>query len=140
MNTEEFNNIRDKWMVVCAVMMSKGYIAPVARSLYFSLKEIKDQGYSEELYAEFDRHFKAIKYGMSKEYKSIISFQSENGTPERGDKKDDLSQAFIKAFLLLTNKTTLLLEERQEIPDDFINRVENKMSDKAMSIYIDNFA
>ena len=50
---------------------------------------------------------------MSKEYKSIISFQSENGTPERGDKKDDLSQAFVKAFLLLTNKTTLLLEERQ---------------------------
>jgi hypothetical protein len=43
-------------------------------------------------------------------------------------------------FLLLTNKTTLLLEERQEIPDDFINRVENKMSDKARSIYIDNFA
>lgn len=127
MNTEEFNNIRDKWMVVCAVMMSKGYIAPVARSLYFSLKAIKDQGYSEELYAEFDRHFKAIKYGMSKEYKSII-------------KKDDLSQAFVKAFLLLTNKTTLLLEERQEIPDDFINRVENKMSDKARSIYIDNFA
>jgi len=127
MNTEEFNNIRDKWMVVCAVMMSKGYIAPVARSLYFSLKAIKEQGYSEELYAEFDRHFKAIKYGMSKEYKSII-------------KKDDLSQAFVKAFLLLTNKTTLLLEERQEIPDDFINRVENKMSDKAMSIYIDNFA
>jgi len=127
MNTEEFNNIRDKWMVVCAVMMSKGYLAPVARSLYFSLKAIKEQGYSEELYAEFDRHFKAIKYGMSKEYKSII-------------KKDDLSQAFIKAFLLLTNKTTLLLEERQEIPDDFINRVENKMSDKARSIYIDNFA
>lgn len=127
MNTEEFNNIRDKWMVVCAVMMSKGYIAHVARSLYFSLKAIKEQGYSEELYAEFDRHFKAIKYGMSKEYKSII-------------KKDDLSQAFVKAFLLLTNKTTLLLEERQEIPDDFINRVENKMSDKARSIYIDNFA
>jgi hypothetical protein len=107
--------------------MSKGYLSPVARSLYFSLKAIKEQGYSEELYAEFDRHFKAIKYGMSKEYKSII-------------KKDDLSQAFIKAFLLLTNKTTLLLEERQEIPDDFINRVENKMSDKARSIYIDNFA
>ncbi len=127
MNTEEFNNIRDKWMVVCAVMMSKGYIAPVARSLYFSLKAIKEQGYSEELYAEFDRHFKAIKYGMSKEYKSII-------------KKDDLSQAFVKVFLVLTNKTTLLLEERQEIPDDFINRVENKMSDKARSIYIDNFA
>ena len=127
MNTEEFNNIRDKWMVVCAVMMSKGYLSPVARSLYFSLKAIKEQGYSEELYAEFDRHFKAIKYGMSKEYKSII-------------KKDDLSQAFVKEFLLLTNKTTLLLEERQEIPDDFINRVENKMSDKARSIYIDNFA
>ncbi len=127
MNTEEFNNIRDKWMVVCAVMMSKGYLSPVARSLYFSLKAIKEQGYSEELYAEFDRHFKAIKYGMSKEYKSII-------------KKDDLSQAFVKVFLLLTNKTTLLLEERQEIPDDFINRVENKMSDKARSIYIDNFA
>jgi hypothetical protein len=71
-------------MVVCAVMMSKG---PVARSLYFSLKAIKEQGYSEELYAEFDRHFKAIKYGMSKEYKNIISFPSENGTPERGDKK-----------------------------------------------------
>jgi hypothetical protein len=106
-SSQEFSNVRDKWMVVCAVMMSKGYIAPVARSLYFSLKEIKEQGYSEELYAEFDRHFKAIKYGMSKEYKSII-------------KKDDLSQAFIKAFLLLTNKTTLLLEERQEIPDDFI--------------------
>ncbi len=127
MITEEFNNIRDKWMVVCAVMMSKGYIAPVARSLYFSLKAIKDQGYSEELYAEFDRHFKAIKYGMSKEYKSII-------------KKDDLSQAFVKTFLLLTNKTTLLLEERQEIPDDFINKVENKMSDKARSNYIDYFA
>jgi hypothetical protein len=126
-SSQEFSDVRDKWMVVCAVMMSKGYIAPVARSLYFSLKAIKDQGYSEELYAEFDRHFKAIKYGMSKEYKSII-------------KKDDLSQAFIKAFLLLTNKTTLLLEERQEIPDDFINRVENKMSDKARSIYIDNFA
>ena len=77
---------------------------------------------------------------MSKEYKSIISFPSENGTPERGDKKDDLSQAFVKEFLVLTNKTTLLLEERQEIPDDFINRVENKMSDKARSIYIDNFA
>ena len=113
--------------MVCAVMMSKGYLAPVARSLYFSLKAIKEQGYSEELYAEFDRHFKAIKYGMSKEYKSII-------------KKDDLSQAFVKEFLVLTNKTTLLLEERQEIPDDFINRVENKMSDKARSIYIDNFA
>ena len=126
-SSQEFSDVRDKWMVVCAVMMSKGYIAPVARSLYFSLKAIKDQGYSEELYAEFDRHFKAIKYGMSKEYKSII-------------KKDDLSQAFVKAFLLLTNKTTLLLEERQEIPDDFINRVENKMSDKARSIYIDNFA
>jgi hypothetical protein len=126
-SSQEFNDIRDKWMVVCAIMMSKGYIAPVARSLYFSLKAIKEQGYSEELYAEFDRHFKAIKYGMSKEYKSII-------------KKDDLSQAFVKEFLLLTNKTTLLLEERQEIPDDFINRVENKMSDKARSIYIDNFA
>ena len=126
-SSQEFSDVRDKWMVVCAVMMSKGYIAPVARSLYFSLKAIKEQGYSEELYAEFDRHFKAIKYGMSKEYKSII-------------KKDDLSQAFVKAFLLLTNKTTLLLEERQEIPDDFINRVENKMSDKARSIYIDNFA
>lgn len=126
-SSQEFSDVRDKWMVVCAVMMSKGYIAPVARSLYFSLKAIKDQGYSEELYAEFDRHFKAIKYGMSKEYKSII-------------KKDDLSQAFVKVFLLLTNKTTLLLEERQEIPDDFINRVENKMSDKARSIYIDNFA
>ncbi len=126
-SSQEFSDVRDKWMVVCAVMMSKGYIAPVARSLYFSLKAIKEQGYSEELYAEFDRHFKAIKYGMSKEYKSII-------------KKDDLSQAFVKVFLLLTNKTTLLLEERQEIPDDFINRVENKMSDKARSIYIDNFA
>ncbi len=126
-SSQEFSDVRDKWMVVCAVMMSKGYIAPVARSLYFSLKAIKEQGYSEELYAEFDRHFKAIKYGMSKEYKSII-------------KKDDLSQAFVKTFLLLTNKTTLLLEERQEIPDDFINRVENKMSDKARSIYIDNFA
>ena len=126
-SSQEFSDVRDKWMVVCSVMMSKGYIAPVARSLYFSLKAIKEQGYSEELYAEFDRHFKAIKYGMSKEYKSII-------------KKDDLSQAFIKAFLLLTNKTTLLLEERQEIPDDFINKVENKMSDKARSIYIDNFA
>jgi hypothetical protein len=126
-SSQEFSDVRDKWMVVCAVMMSKGYLAPVARSLYFSLKAIKEQGYSEELYAEFDRHFKAIKYGMSKEYKSII-------------KKDDLSQAFVKAFLLLTNKTTLLLEERQEIPDDFINRVENKMSDKARSIYIDNFA
>jgi len=126
-SSQEFSDVRDKWMVVCAVMMSKGYLSPVARSLYFSLKAIKEQGYSEELYAEFDRHFKAIKYGMSKEYKSII-------------KKDDLSQAFIKAFLLLTNKTTLLLEERQEIPDDFINKVENKMSDKARSIYIDNFA
>ena len=126
-SSQEFSDVRDKWMVVCAVMMSKGYIAPVARSLYFSLKAIKDQGYSEELYAEFDRHFKAIKYGMSKEYKSII-------------KKDDLSQAFVKVFLLLTNKTTLLLEERQEIPDDSINRVENKLSDKARSIYIDNFA
>jgi len=126
-SSQEFSDVRDKWMVVCAVMMSKGYIAPVARSLYFSLKAIKEQGYSEELYAEFDRHFKAIKYGMSKEYKSII-------------KKDDLSQAFIKAFLLLTNKTTLLLEERQEIPDDFINRVENKLSDKARSNYIDYFA
>ena len=126
-SSQEFSDVSGKWMVVCAVMMSKGYLAPVARSLYFSLKAIKEQGYSEELYAEFDRHFKAIKYGMSKEYKSII-------------KKDDLSQAFIKAFLLLTNKTTLLLEERQEIPDDFINRVENKMSDKARSIYIDNFA
>ena len=126
-SSQEFSDVRDKWMVVCAVMMSKGYIAPVARSLYFSLKAIKEQGYSEELYAEFDRHFKAIKYGMSKEYKSII-------------KKDDLSQAFVKEFLVLTNKTTLLLEERQEIPDDFINRVENKMSDKARSIYIDNFA
>jgi hypothetical protein len=126
-SSQEFSDVRDKWMVACAVMMSKGYIAPVARSLYFSLKAIKEQGYSEELYAEFDRHFKAIKYGMSKEYKSII-------------KKDDLSQAFIKAFLLLTNKTTLLLEERQEIPDDFINRVENKLSDKARSNYIDYFA
>ncbi len=126
-SSQEFSDVRDKWMVVCAVMMSKGYIAPVARSLYFSLKAIKEQGYSEELYAEFDRHFKAIKYGMSKEYKSII-------------KKDDLSQAFVKVFLLLTNKTTLLLEERQEIPDDFINRVENKLSDKAREIYIDNFA
>jgi hypothetical protein len=125
-SSQEFSDVRDKWMVVCAVMMSKGYLAPVARSLYFSLKAIKDQGYSEELYADFDRHFKAIKYGMSKEYKSII-------------KKDDLSQAFIKAFLLLTNKTTLLLEERQEIPDDFINRVENKLSDKARSNYIDYF-
>ena len=126
-SSQEFSDVRDKWMVVCAVMMSKGYLAPVARSLYFSLKAIKEQGYSEELYAEFDRHFKAIKYGMSKEYKSII-------------KKDDLSQAFIKAFLLLTNKTTLLLEERQEIPDDFINKVENKMSDRARSNYIDYFA
>ena len=126
-SSQEFSDVRDKWMVVCAVMMSKGYLAPVARSLYFSLKAIKDQGYSEELYADFDRHFKAIKYGMSKEYKSII-------------KKDDLSQAFIKAFLLLTNKTTLLLEERQEIPDDFINRVENKLSDRARSNYIDYFA
>ncbi len=126
-SSQEFSDVRDKWMVVCAVMMSKGHLSPVARSLYFSLKAIKEQGYSEELYAEFDRHFKAIKYGMSKEYKSII-------------KKDDLSQAFVKTFLLLTNKTTLLLEERQEIPDDFINRVENKMSDKARSIYIDNFA
>jgi hypothetical protein len=126
-SSQEFSDVRDKWMVVCAVMISKGYLAPVARSLYFSLKAIKEQGYSEELYAEFDRHFKAIKYGMSKEYKSII-------------KKDDLSQAFIKAFLLLTNKTTLLLEERQEIPDDFINRVENKLSDKARSNYIDYFA
>ena len=126
-SSQEFSDVRDKWIVVCAVMMSKGYLAPVARSLYFSLKAIKEQGYSEELYAEFDRHFKAIKYGMSKEYKNII-------------KKDDLSQAFVKVFLLLTNKTTLLLEERQEIPDDFINRVENKMSDKARSIYIDNFA
>ena len=126
-SSQEFSDVRDKWIVVCAVMMSKGYLAPVARSLYFSLKAIKEQGYSEELYAEFDRHFKAIKYGMSKEYKSII-------------KKDDLSQAFVKEFLVLTNKTTLLLEERQEIPDDFINRVENKMSDKARSIYVDNFA
>jgi hypothetical protein len=126
-SSQEFSDVRDKWMVVCAVMMSKGYIAPVARSLYFSLKAIKDQGYSEELYAEFDRHFKAIKYGMSKEYKSII-------------KKDDLSQAFVKVFLVLTNKTTLLLEERQEIPDDFINKVENKLSDKARSNYIDYFA
>lgn len=126
-SSQEFSDVRDKWMVVCAVMMSKGYLSHVARSLYFSLKAIKEQGYSEELYAEFDRHFKAIKYGMSKEYKSII-------------KKDDLSQAFVKEFLVLTNKTTLLLEERQEIPDDFINRVENKMSDKARSIYIDNFA
>jgi hypothetical protein len=126
-SSQEFSDVRDKWMVVCAVMMSKGYLSPVARSLYFSLKAIKEQGYSDELYEEFDRHFKAIKYGMSKEYKSII-------------KKDDLSQAFVKEFLVLTNKTTLLLEERQEIPDDFINRVENKMSDKARSIYIDNFA
>ena len=126
-SSQEFSDVRDKWMVVCAVMMSKGYIAPVARSLYFSLKAIKDQGYSEELYAEFDRHFKAIKYGISKEYKNIL-------------KNDDLSQAFLKEFLILTNKTTLLLEGRQEIPDDFINRVENKLSDKAREIYIDNFA
>ena len=124
---EEFNIISDKWRVLCAVMMSKGYFPTVARDLFFSLKEIKEKGYSENLLSEFVRHFKAIKYGMSKEYKTIMN-------------KDDLSQAFVKAFLVLTNKTTLLLEERQEIPDDFINRVENKMSDKSRSIYIENFA
>ncbi len=124
---EGLNNIIDKWTIVCSTMMAKGYLAPIARSLYFSLKAIKEQGYSEELYEEFNRHFKAIKYGMSKEYKNII-------------KKDDLSQACLKAFLLLTNRTTLLLEERQEIPDDFIDKVENKMSDKARSKYIEYFA
>ena len=124
---EEFNIISDKWRVLCAVLMSKGYFPTVARDLFFSLKEIKEKGYSENLLYEFVRHFKAIKYGMSKEYKTIMN-------------NDDLSQAFVKAFLVLTNKTTLLLEERQEIPDDFINRVENKMSDKSRSIYIENFA
>ena len=128
MNTqEEFNTICDRWKVLCAIMMSKGYFPTVARELYFTANKIKEEGYSVELELEFIRHFKAIKYGISKEYKSIL-------------RNDDLSQAFVKAFLVLTNKTTLLLEGRQEIPDDFINRVENKLSDKAREIYIDNFA
>ena len=127
MNTEEFNDICDRWKVLCAIMMSKGYFPTVAREIYFTAKKIKEEGYSDELYSEFNRHFKAIKYGIWKEYKSIL-------------KNDDLSQAFIKEFLILTNKTTLLLEGIQEIPDDFINRVENKLSDKAREIYIDNFA
>ena len=38
---EEFNIISDKWRVLCAVMMSKGYFPTVARDLFFSLKEIK---------------------------------------------------------------------------------------------------
>ena len=126
MNTE-FNTICDRWKVLCAIMMSKGYFPTVAREIYFTAKKIKEEGYSDELYSEFNRHFKAIKYGIWKEYKNIL-------------KNDDLSQAFIKEFLILTNKTTLLLEGRQEIPDDFINRVENKLSDKAREIYIDNFA
>ena len=127
MNTEEFNDICDRWKVLCAIMMSKAYFPAVAREIYFTAKKIKEEGYSDELSSEFNRHFKAIKYGIWKEYKSIL-------------KNDDLSQAFIKEFLILTNKTTLLLEGRQEIPDDFINRVENKLSDKAREIYIDNFA
>ncbi len=149
MNTqEEFNNICDRWKVLCAIMMSKGYFPTVAREIFFTAKKIKEEGYSDELSSEFtgpeapdNIHFKAIKYGIWKEYKSIMR------DPGSLLKNDDLSQAFVKEFLIsgalgpvLTNKTTLLLEGRHEIPDDFINRVENKLSDKAREIYIDNFA
>ena len=88
MNTEEFNNISDRQRVLCAVMMSKGYFPTVAREIFFTAKKIKE--YSDELCSEFtgpetpdNIHFKAIKYGISKEY--IL-------------KNDDLSQAFLKYY------------------------------------------
>ena len=62
-------------------MMSKGYFPTVAREIFFTAKKIKE--YSGELYSEFNIHFKAIKYGISKEY--IL-------------KNDDLSQAFLKYY------------------------------------------
>lgn len=64
-------------------MMSKGYFPTVAREIFFTAKKIKE--YSDELCSEFNIHFKAIKYGIWKEYKSIL-------------KSDDLSQAFLKYY------------------------------------------
>lgn len=86
MNTEEFNNICDKWKVLCAIMMAKGYFPTVAREIFFTAKKIKE--YSDELSSEFtgppdNRHFEAIKYGIWKEY--IL-------------KNDDLSQGFLKYY------------------------------------------